>query len=170
LLHKIDPTALRSSFADICMACANISARRSPAEVSDRRKCLEIARRVTASQPRLALGSISSSRCQTSRAPRPKPRTHGFKILTNEFECWLHQIGGAVWWSQTGSNRRPPACKAGALPTELWPRTSGICWLAIAGSPSRSSRQPARPAFARRATARQLSLAARAKAGGPGKI
>jgi hypothetical protein len=29
-----------------------------------------------------------------------------------------------VWWSQTGSNRRPPACKAGALPTELWPRWS----------------------------------------------
>ena len=28
------------------------------------------------------------------------------------------------WWSQTGSNRRPPACKAGALPTELWPRYS----------------------------------------------
>src|SRR6202051_728926 len=27
-----------------------------------------------------------------------------------------------VWWSQTGSNRRPPACKAGYLPTELWPR------------------------------------------------
>jgi hypothetical protein len=26
-----------------------------------------------------------------------------------------------VWWSQTESNRRPPACKAGALPTELWP-------------------------------------------------
>src|SRR5665213_681974 len=28
------------------------------------------------------------------------------------------------WWSQTGSNRRPPACKAGALPTELWPRSA----------------------------------------------
>ena len=26
------------------------------------------------------------------------------------------------WWSQTGSNRRPHACKARALPTELWPR------------------------------------------------
>ena len=25
------------------------------------------------------------------------------------------------WWSWTGSNRRPPACKAGALPTELQP-------------------------------------------------
>src|SRR6476646_4357664 len=29
--------------------------------------------------------------------------------------------GLGCWWSQTGSNRRPPACKAGALPTELWP-------------------------------------------------
>ena len=29
-----------------------------------------------------------------------------------------------VWWSQTGSNRRPHACKARALPTELWPRAS----------------------------------------------
>ena len=28
------------------------------------------------------------------------------------------------WWSQTGSNRRPHACKARALPTELWPRMS----------------------------------------------
>ena len=28
----------------------------------------------------------------------------------------------AAWWSQTGSNRRPHACKARALPTELWPR------------------------------------------------
>ena len=25
------------------------------------------------------------------------------------------------WWSQPESNRRPPACKAGALPAELWP-------------------------------------------------
>ncbi len=29
-----------------------------------------------------------------------------------------------IWWSQTGSNRRPPACKAGALPAELWPQKS----------------------------------------------
>ena len=27
------------------------------------------------------------------------------------------------WWSQTGSNRRHPACKAGALPAELWPQS-----------------------------------------------
>lgn len=29
------------------------------------------------------------------------------------------------WWSQGGSNSRPPACKAGALPAELWPRFGG---------------------------------------------
>ena len=26
-----------------------------------------------------------------------------------------------IWWRMTGSNRRPPACKAGALPAELIP-------------------------------------------------
>jgi hypothetical protein len=26
-----------------------------------------------------------------------------------------------AWWRMTGSNRRPPACKAGALPAELIP-------------------------------------------------
>ena len=31
------------------------------------------------------------------------------------------------WWSQTGSNRRHPACKAGALPAELWPRQLRAC-------------------------------------------
>src|SRR5690606_19048178 len=27
-----------------------------------------------------------------------------------------------MWWRLTGSNRRPPACKAGALPAELNPQ------------------------------------------------
>jgi hypothetical protein len=27
------------------------------------------------------------------------------------------------WWRMTGSNRRPPACKAGALPAELIPQS-----------------------------------------------
>src|SRR3712207_3336599 len=29
----------------------------------------------------------------------------------------------ANWWSQSGSNRRPDACKATALPAELWPQS-----------------------------------------------
>ncbi len=32
-----------------------------------------------------------------------------------------------TWWSQTGSNRRHPACKAGALPAELWPHFWAFC-------------------------------------------
>jgi hypothetical protein len=36
----------------------------------------------------------------------------------------IGKAGRYRWWSQTESNRRPPACKAGALPTELWPRTA----------------------------------------------
>ena len=39
---------------------------------------------------------------------------------------WLAAVAaGEGWWSQSGSNRRPQACKASALPTELWPRTRG---------------------------------------------
>ena len=43
------------------------------------------------------------------------------------------------WWSRTGSNRRPEACKATALPTELRPH-----FLAHAphGYPRKSSRRP----------------------------
>ena len=37
-------------------------------------------------------------------------------------------VSSEGWWSQTGSNRRHPACKAGALPAELWPQT--FKWLA----------------------------------------
>jgi hypothetical protein len=35
----------------------------------------------------------------------------------------LRRFASEGWWSQTGSNRRPQACKASALPTELWPRS-----------------------------------------------
>ena len=28
------------------------------------------------------------------------------------------------WWSRSGSNRRPPECKSGALPTELRPQSN----------------------------------------------
>ena len=51
------------------------------------------------------------------QAERPKPfceTTH-----SRTFLVWRSD-----WWSQTGSNRRPHACKARALPTELWPLKS----------------------------------------------
>ena len=39
---------------------------------------------------------------------------------------WLCRQAPQAWWSRTGSNRRPPACKAGALPTELRPPPSAL--------------------------------------------
>jgi hypothetical protein len=66
-----------------------------------------------------------------SRSPR--------RLCRAELGFFLHGCGapiprgaltarhfGGKWWSQTGSNRRHPACKAGALPAELWPRTSRV--------------------------------------------
>ena len=51
------------------------------------------------------------------RQSRPRKRYSCARLFG--FSCCR---SGRQWWSQTGSNRRPPACKAGALPTELWPR------------------------------------------------
>ena len=35
---------------------------------------------------------------------------------------WVLTDKNYKWWRMTGSNRRPPACKAGALPAELIPQ------------------------------------------------
>src|ERR1700734_460688 len=39
-----------------------------------------------------------------------------------------NQSLGQNWWSQAGSNRRPLACHASALPAELWPLTDRASW------------------------------------------
>ena len=36
-----------------------------------------------------------------------------------------NELDEREWWSQTESNRRPLACHASALPTELWPHIRG---------------------------------------------
>ena len=46
---------------------------------------------------------------------KPKPSTNLFLPVN---DC---PPDTSLWWSQTGSNRRPHACKARALPAELWP-------------------------------------------------
>ena len=45
------------------------------------------------------------------------------------------------WWRMTGSNRRPPACKAGALPAELIPRDNLVGLVGL---------EPTTPALSRR--------------------
>ncbi len=47
---------------------------------------------------------------------RPMPSTNLFFLRMTD-----HPLDTRLWWSRTGSNRRHPACKAGALPAELRP-------------------------------------------------
>ncbi len=60
-----------------------------------------------------AIGHIPSSRFHRSR---PLLAANSLTLDNPRY------AGRDTWWSQTGSNRRPHACKARALPTELWPR------------------------------------------------
>jgi hypothetical protein len=83
-------------------------------------------------RPRSILGTIFSSRCQISRVHRPHEiRAHAtrsclFDTMTVTNFVLYGRASSPDWWSQTGSNRRPPACKAGALPAELWPLIVGV--------------------------------------------
>jgi hypothetical protein len=61
--------------------------------------------------------SNNDARQEAERIPdfcHSDPETHRRPVSLNN------------WWSWTGSNRRPPACKAGALPTELQPQTEKL--------------------------------------------
>jgi hypothetical protein len=58
----------------------------------------------------------------TPHAPRPATGTAVALIPIGEKARKRGICSTFLQWSQPGSNRRPPACKAGALPTELWPR------------------------------------------------
>jgi hypothetical protein len=81
-----------------------------------------------------ATGCVSSSRCQIPRKTAVQPsetllsgRTEPLGGKTTGDHLSRHAKPAQskrIWWSQTGSNRRPHACKARALPTELWPLRS----------------------------------------------
>jgi hypothetical protein len=74
---------------------------------------------------RTAFGQTFSSRCQKTRDPRREDEVR-IVVSMRTLLAWhgrLAALTNEVWWSQTGSNRRPHACKARALPTELWPRS-----------------------------------------------
>ena len=49
-------------------------------------------------------------------------------------DFWQIRLKFVCWWSQAGSNRWPPACKAGALPAELCPHIGELHWLALVDS------------------------------------
>ena len=55
------------------------------------------------------------------------------------FNCQRSKIHSnhLIWWRQPGSNRRHPACKAGALPTELWHQQLRSLACCLGGLPDR---------------------------------
>src|SRR5512133_3071965 len=69
---------------------------------------------------------------------RLKPQGVRTTAFSNATVLTPHQ-----WWRMTGSNRRPPACKAGALPAELIPRD----WRRMVGL---VGLEPTTPALSRR--------------------
>lgn len=66
---------------------------------------------------------IFSLRCQnrTSGKPRSSPQTFIRMTFSPPPRHPFFASKTRKWWSRTGSNRRHPACKAGALPAELRP-------------------------------------------------
>ena len=53
------------------------------------------------------------------QSPRALPAG---KTLSSPRPLWPKTGPATGWWRRSGSNRRPPACKAGALPAELRPQ------------------------------------------------
>ena len=70
---------------------------------------------------------LSASNADSTLQIVKEQQPTSFKVKTGKPQ---HPLPDAVvcqpmreksWWRMTGSNRRPPACKAGALPAELIP-------------------------------------------------
>ena len=69
-----------------------------------------------------SLFTISNTRTPSHKEQNVRVSFRPAGLSTNRTAC-LFDVPDSrpLWWSQTGSNRRPHACKARALPTELWP-------------------------------------------------
>ena len=123
LLRKINPIARRSSFARKIIYNSSIL-RCTSAEMTWRLR-LRFRKLLCRSQTRINLLFTMS---EIPHAHPVKDATcevmfRGRCIRGNSILDATASIFNSIWWSQTGSNRRPHACKARALPAELWPRT-----------------------------------------------
>ena len=122
LLRKIGPIARRSSFATkiIYNPLTSLILRR--AAMNERRNDLEIRNespRIASQIPNSDRSPLYDVRYHARRySSEQRVRSDVSRTIVEAFSNF-----DIIWWSQTGSNRRPHACKARALPAELWPRT-----------------------------------------------
>ena len=99
-----------------------------------RTRCLMLAERTPAGRFRNGQGTFP---LHDVRYPQPPAIcVDGAKLFDPDDPATSAAFGRGGWWSWTGSNRRPHACKARALPTELQPRGAPLV---------RSRRSLARP-------------------------
>src|SRR5436190_2987026 len=79
----------------------------------------------------------------TNGLPSGRPSSpFGLRRGSLRYERACRAEAGAAcegWWSQAGSNRRPLACHASALPAELWPLKPAAPWVTRAANPEHSS-------------------------------
>jgi hypothetical protein len=122
LLRKINPMMRRSSFTNkghLQLPHLAMNERRNVPEIVN--GISELLRR---SQTRINLLFTMSEIPHANPVGRDMRSDVSRTTLTTK-RFLNDKISGdqTIWWSQTGSNRRPHACKARALPAELWPRT-----------------------------------------------
>src|SRR6201996_7007251 len=119
LLRRSEPIARRSSFANkdhlqLAIRLATDNKRRNdPGDSEGSRNCLHdptwIDLLFTMSEITQSDVLVRTTNCETMFS---RTTVKPYSAVGNQ----------TIWWSQTGSNRRPHACKARALPAELWPR------------------------------------------------
>src|SRR5260370_57924 len=71
---------------------------------------------------RRAKRGLRGSRFYRTQLVFARGATPGTLRFRSSRGCATRSPKGEAWWSQAGSNRRPLACHASALPAELWPR------------------------------------------------
>ena len=69
------------------------------------------------------------SRTNIETLPAPRQQRFDLESRNRVLYPMLNHLKPPKWWRMTGSNRRPPACKAGALPAELIPQASSAASL-----------------------------------------
>src|ERR1700750_621086 len=116
LLRKINPMMRRSSFTN------KEHLKPDHLAMNEHQTFQEIVigiKRITSRDP----NSDQSPLYDVRNHARVSRRTrHAKRCFADDYLEATYLGNQTIWWSQTGSNRRPHACKARALPAELWPR------------------------------------------------
>ncbi len=103
-------------------------------------------KRISANNSDFRLYKLLKNNSRLFKAKTGKPQHRLFDALVCQPSSAF--LSCRKWWRMTGSNRRPPACKAGALPAELNPHLVLTTLVGLVGF------EPTTPALSRRCSNR----------------